>query len=170
MKRPSDEDVEILQEVVEDLDYFYEDEIEEQRNIKIVRKLKRISIALAVFTLLIIIFVTGLIQMNVYNTKKIVTKDLMTKKDYISNIDEYYDYARDFYVVKEVNGVEQVSGTFYAIEVLYKQNGAMSSETDELANDILDMYDDYISSKSYIIVPDNDTYESFNDNLDLLEI
>ena len=116
MARPSDDDFEVVEEVVDDFDYFYEDDEEIIRNQKYIKKLKLISVGIAAFATIILLMIVGMIQMGIYSTKHIVTKQLMLETDYKNGTSEAYKYVTDFYVMQEINGGIVEGGTLKDIQ------------------------------------------------------
>lgn len=165
--RPSDDDFEVVEEVVEDFDYFYEDETEQSRNKKIVRKFKILSAVLISLFVVLLLFVVGAIQMQVYNTKKVVTHSLIVKKTYYNEIEKYYDYAKSFYNVKVVNDSVIESGVYCEINNIYEQNKLFTSDTDLKAKEILEMVEEYYAMREDLKLKVPKDYLDFDGTLDL---
>lgn len=176
--RPSDDDFEVVEEVIEDFDYFYEVEDEIIRNAKLKRKLCFFSIGIITSVLLLVILFTGMIQMRIYGVDDTyVSKEIITEIDYKRNIEDAYIYARDFYSEKEVGNKIQKSGILSEIENFINGNEQIMLEDleDKYLLEILETCSYYIGDidddndgfleKIEIPESENDEYQHFNDML-----
>lgn len=173
--RPKDDDFEVVEEVIEDFDYFYEDEEDAVRNIREKNKLRLFSILICVFVVFLIILFTGMIQMKVYNTKSYVSKELIRQTEYMEIATDAYEYARDFYTTKTVNN-NVVEDGIYSEMVKFMNSGQdfmMEDLEDKYLNPIFEKCRLYIGdatinddgSLENITMPKNDKYLTFNECL-----
>lgn len=171
---PKDNDFEVVEEVIDDFDYFYEDEEEVVRNIREKNKLKLLSILICVFVVFLIILFTGMIQMKVYNTSKYVSKELIRQTEYMDIATEAYDYAKDFYTTKSVNN--QVVETGIYIEMVEFMNAGqfmIEDLEDRYLFSILDVCNKYIGDAitngdgtlETVKLPKDEKYKTFNECL-----
>lgn len=176
--RPSDDDFEVVEEVIEDFDYFYEDEEDIIQNVKLIRKLRFFSIGIIIGVLTLVILFTGMIQMRLYGVDDTyVSKDIITEINYKKDIEDAYIYARDFYSEKDVNGSIKKTGILSEIgDFLESGNQIMAEDLqDKYLTEIFDVCELYIGDINddgdglleQLEIPDseNDEYEHFNDML-----
>ena len=174
-QRPTDEDFEVVEEVIEDFDYFYEDEDEIIRNAKVIRKLKMTSVLITAVVLFFVVLFTGMVQMKVYETDKIVTKDTIVQIEYKENVKEAYEYAMEFYNEQTINNEIKKNGLLYEIEKYIENNPQFLIEDleDNYLFGIMDKCNEYIGETNIvddgylekIEIPNGDKYEVFNSAL-----
>ncbi len=172
MSRPSDDDFEVVEDIVDDFDYFYEDEEEVVRNAKIIRKLKIYSGLIIGAVLFLIVLFTGIVQMQIYNTSDIVTKDLITKTDYLGQTEELYDYAINFYMEKTIDNKLITSGTYVDIYDALQNENYLNIEEDYLTP-ILSYCDEVLGTKENgilysVTVPKDNDFKIYH--VELVEI
>lgn len=173
--RPKDEDFEVLEEVIEDFDYFYEDEEDVIRNAREIRKLKIFSIGIICFVSFLIVLFAGIIQMRYYDVSDTyVSKEVIRKIEYMDNTEEAFDFAKEFYSSKEVNGVLIEDGILMDIkEFVSKEEFMIEDLEDKYLNTVFEKCEYYISSiedtsdglLDKIELPDDEKYAEFNEYL-----
>ena len=171
--RPNDDDFEVVEEIIDDFDYFYEDEEDFIRNKREKTKLKMLSILISVFVVFLIILFTGMIQMKVYNTKSYVSRELIRKTEYLELAMDAYEYARDFYTTKEVNN-QNVDGIYIEMVKFINSGSFMMEDLEDMyLNQIIEKCNYYIGDISRnddgklenIKLPKSEKYRIFNDYL-----
>lgn len=109
------ENLEVIEDVVEDFEYLYEEEEELIRNRKVIRRYKVFGVLISFVTLCLLVLVTGIVTMARYKTDKVVNKDLREKYEFLENIEPFYDDVINYVVVNQIeeDGVVRVefSGT-----------------------------------------------------------
>ena len=119
------ENLEVIEDVVEDFEYLYEEEEELIRNRKVIRRYKVFGVLISFVTLCLLVLVTGIVTMARYKTDKVVNKDLREKYEFLENIGPFYDDVINYVVVNQIeeDGVVRVEfsgtmGSYY--EALYE--------------------------------------------------
>lgn len=172
--KPKDNDFEVVEEVIDDFDYFYEDEEDAVRNIREKNKLKLLSILICVFVVFLIILFTGMIQMKVYNTSKYVSKELIRQTEYMDIAEEAYVYARDFYTTKSVNNQIVETGIYIEmVEFMSAGQFMIEDLEDKYLYSVLDVCDKYIGDAitngdgilETVKLPKDEKYKVFNEYL-----
>lgn len=124
-----DSDYEISEEVLDNYDYVYEDEEEVIRNKQIIRKFKLFSLLISIGLIILTIFVTGVVQMEMYKTKEIVTREVIECKEYKNYTKANYDFLNDFFIKIETStGNIQYSGVFGAFYKELENSGSFGFE------------------------------------------
>lgn len=92
-----DEDLEVIEETVNDFEYFYEEDETIKRNRKIIIKYKIISVCFIVFILMFLLTVLGICRMKIYGTNNILTHDEMAYIETKQICEEVMSKSQDFY-------------------------------------------------------------------------
>ena len=172
--RPKDDDFEVVEEVIEDFDYFYEDEQDAVRNQREKNKLKILSILISAFVVFLIILFTGMIQMKLYNSKTYVSREVIKQIEYMEVAEEAFSYAKDFYSAKEVNGKLVEDGIYVEIVQFLNKGEFMQEDLeDKFLTNIFDTCYFYVGDISLskdgclelIKLPKDEKYQAFNDCL-----
>lgn len=105
-KRPDDFEFEVVEEVVGDLDYFYEEDEDYEGTRKIRRMLLFRNILLGLLTFIFVTTIIGYIQISIYCSNEgreatVVTSTYKERVEYLKTIEKnYYDMV-DFYSVND---------------------------------------------------------------------
>lgn len=92
----NDKDFDVIEEAVDDFEYFYDVEEEFKRNRKIIFKYKMISTLIVCFVSIILITVIGVVRMSMYKTKNILTHNEITRIEYKNTSEEIKEFAISF--------------------------------------------------------------------------
>lgn len=152
-----DEDLEVIEETVNDIEYFYDEEEEYKRNRHIIRKYKFISVA--IFSLMLIVFLTvlGIVRMSLYGTKNILTKSEMNLIEFNKITEIAKDKALDFY-----DGT--ASSKINEIEILMKKSTTDADSFFE--KNVSSIYNNLVLSyQSLTLTSETVTFDLINDNL-----
>lgn len=96
------EEIELVEEYIEDLSYFYEDPVDEfLDNYKLRKRLTNRNIILGVLLILIGITIIGYVQTNKYGydpngNLRIITGEIRQIEKYYESVEEYYNFALEF--------------------------------------------------------------------------
>lgn len=89
-------DITVLNELVEDMSYFYKEDDDVLTNEKLKTKHKIFQIGLIVGLLFISIFILGGVRMAMYQTTEVVNNQLIYKQTFAKNSKDCYQYAIGF--------------------------------------------------------------------------
>lgn len=151
--KPTDEEFEIVEEIVDDLDYFYEEDEEISGTIKVRRKLLIRNILLGILAFLIITTVLGYVQISIYcdgRETTVVTPDYKDKVIYLDTTEKIYEELIAFYSTnssgtnsgalfdnvrivdgeKAVNNVNSAKSASYVNATIEKINSYLEKEQD----------------------------------------
>ena len=92
-----DEDFEVIEETINDFEYFYEEDEMDKRNRKIIFKYKLISIAIISFIFVFLLTALGISRMKIYGTDNILTKEEMRYIEIKNECNEILRSAQAFY-------------------------------------------------------------------------
>lgn len=125
-KRPDDYEFEVVEEVVGDLDYFYEEDDDYEGTIKIRRVLLFRNILLGLLAFLFVTTIVGYIQITIYCANEgreatVVTDSYKNRTEYLNTIENNYYDMIDFYS-KNDNGIH-VGSLINNVTVVCNDNG-----------------------------------------------
>ena len=92
----NDKDFDVIEEAVDDFEYFYDVEEEFKRNRKIIFKYKMMSILIVCFVSIILITVIGVVRMGMYKTKNVLTQNEIARIEYKNTSEEIKEFAISF--------------------------------------------------------------------------
>lgn len=166
-----DDDFEIIEETINDFEFFYDEEKASKRNRSVIIKYRLMSVLIAVLVSVFLLTVLGVSRMKAYGTDNVLTKDEMIYIESKKELKEIYDLATEFFVYDSNFGVD-TSCTYadirYQIEYNHKKYDAtsfyetlcvewaenltaLSEELSEVKNPKKKDFTDYITSLSYFI-------------------
>lgn len=159
--RPTDEEFEIVEEIVEDLDYFYEEEELISGTIKIRKKLLIRNILLGILIFLIMTTVLGFVQISIYcdgRENTVVTPSYKDKVVYLDTTENLYEDLIAFY---SVNSNNVKTGTlFEGVRIISGEtaiNNVSSSKSQTFVNSYIEKMSKYYDSQEeyYKLLPGN---------------
>lgn len=112
----NDDDFEVIEETINDFDYFYDEDEEQKRNRKIIVKYRLISVAIALFIVIFLITVLGISRMKIYGTNNVLTHDEITYLELKRTCDEVMDKAQSFYAYDSSTGTYDMTCAYAEIQ------------------------------------------------------
>lgn len=96
------DDFEVIEETVNDFDYFYDDEEVSKRNRGVIIKYRIVSIGFVVIVLMFLLTLLGIARMKTYGTKNVLTKDEINYIETKNVCDEVIKGVQTFYLYGDV--------------------------------------------------------------------
>lgn len=176
-----DDDFEIIEETINDFEFFYDEEKASKRNRSVIIKYRLMSVLIALLVSTFLITVLGVSRMKAYETNNVLTKDEIVYIESKKELKEIYDLATEFFVYDNNFGVDtscDYANIRYQIEYNYQKYNAesfyatmcvdwaenleaLSIKLSEIENPKKKDFTDYITSLSYFI----ETEKMFLENI-----
>lgn len=145
------EDFEVSEEIVEDFNYYYIEDEEQELNKKIRNKHRLIFASFFVVILTVFITILGAIQMFNYNTTQIINKNYMLRAEIIRQTEKDYEYCKNyFYVINNTN-----NGLFIEMANKAQKEELSSDEKAKFIEDFETMKKNFDEKMSSLILDEN---------------
>lgn len=145
------EDFEVSEEIVEDFNYYYIEDEEQELNKKIRNKHRLIFASFFVVILTVFITILGAIQMFNYNTTQIINKNYMLRAEIIRQTEKDYEYCKNyFYVINNTN-----NGLFIEMANKAQKEELSSDEKAKFIEDFETMKKTFDEKMSSLILDEN---------------
>ena len=145
------EDFEVSEEIVEDFNYYYIEDEEQELNKKIRNKHRLIFASFFVVILTVFITILGAIQMFNYNTTQIINKNYMLRAEIIRQTEKDYEYCKNyFYVINNTN-----NGLFIEMANKAQKEELSSDEKAKFIEDFETMKKNFDEKKASLMLDGN---------------
>lgn len=145
------EDFEVSEEIVEDFNYYYIEDEEQELNKKIRNKHRLIFASFFVVILTIFITILGAIQMFNYNTTQIINKNYMLRAEIIRQTEKDYEYCKNyFYIINNTN-----NGLFIEMANKSQKEELGSDEKAKFINDFETMKKSFDEKMGSLVLDEN---------------
>ena len=94
------EDFNVIEDTINDIEYFYEEEAESKRNRKVILKYKLLTALIITIVSFFLITAIGITRMKMLGTDNLITRNEMVRLDFIATTDSVREFGSNVYEVK----------------------------------------------------------------------